>query len=192
MRLLRIILVVLVVLLLISLVFAVVFGGKKSSNNKSTTTDTTTLSSAANTDATVSFLTDGAINSNEAHRQINITVSKTARTLTIYQGYQQQVLSTQSFSNNQQAYESFLNALDVAGFTKERTNATVTDIAGQCPLGLRYIYSSTAIPNVPNNLWAATCGAKLGNFGGTTGTINTLFQAQIPNYSSLVSNVKLN
>ena len=191
MRLLRILLVIGVVLLLISFVFVLIFGGKKDTTKTPPTTNTTSLTSAANTDATVTFLTDGIITSNDAHRQIGITISKTARTLTVYQGYQGAVLSTQSLVNNEQAYASFLNAIDVAGFTNQRAKITEANIAGQCPLGLRYIYSSTAIQNVPSSLWTSTCGRVNGTFGGNISTINNLFQLQIPNYTATVSTVRL-
>jgi hypothetical protein len=195
MRFLRIILVIFVCILLIASIFILLFGGSKTKTTTSSTTTTTEpagLAGASNGSATVSFLLDGVINGDDMHRQINITVSKNSRTLTIIQGYQGNVLSTYSYVNNQSAYESFLNALNTAGFTKERDNPTTTSVSGQCPLGYRYIYSSTGIQGIPNNLWTTTCGPKSGTFGGNAGTVNQLFQAQIPNYSTLVSQVKLN
>lgn len=192
MRILRLILVVFVVILFIATLFFLIFGlskDKKIATNTATSVSTG-VAAAANSDATVSFVNDGQINGNEAHKQITITISKTARTMTVYQGYEGKVAGTFSFVNNQSAFEDFLAAINDAGFTKERVNPTTASVTGQCPLGSRYIYSSTAIQNVPNNLWTTTCGSKTGTFGGNSGLINQLFQLQIPNYSTLVSQVK--
>jgi uncharacterized protein YpmB len=197
MRILRILLVVFVFILVIALIINFIFGGSNTSETSDsadapTSSPAQQFADAATTDATVSFVTDGVINGNEQHRQIQIVVSKNARTLTIIQGYQGQVLSTQSFSNNTDAFSEFLSAIYAAGFTSERTNVEQTDMDGQCSLGYRYIYSSTGISNVPPSLWTTTCSVKTGTFGGKVSTVNSLFQKQIPNYSSLVNGVSLN
>jgi len=193
MRVVRVLLVVLAIILLLALVAALVFGGNKKSNTTQVqATPQTDIATVSDSNATVTFLTQGAINGNDQHRQIQITVSKSSRILTIIQGYQGKVLSTQSFANNQPAFEGFLAAIQNAGFVKERANPTTTNIAGQCPLGVRYIYSSTNIANVPNNLWTSSCDIrKGGTFAGNVSTVNSLFQMQIPNYNSLVSGVQL-
>ena len=195
MRILRIILIIGAVLLLVFLIANLVFRPTKKATNTAATTTTNVadeFAKAGGTDAVVSFQTDGVINGNDQHRQITISVSKNSRTLTVYQGYQGSVLSTQSFANNEDAFQSFLNAIYNAGFTKVKSNSTQTNIAGACPLGNRFIYSSQNIAGAPEPLWAATCSAKIGTFGGNGGTINSLFRLQIPNYNSLVNGVNLN
>ena len=196
MRILRIVLIVCAAILLLFLLVNLIFRPAKKSSTSSNSTPTVSLSetfaSAGGTDAVVTFQTDGVINGNDQHRQIQISVSKTSRTLTVFQGYQGSVLSTQSFSNNDSAFQGFLNAIYGAGFTNTKSNSTQTNIAGACPLGNRFIYSSKNISGAPASLWAATCGNKIGTFGGNVTTVNTLFRSQIPNYNSLVSGVNLN
>lgn len=197
MRILRFLLVVFVVILILAILVSLIFGGSNdtktdTASDAPTSTPAQQFANAATTDATVSFVTDGIINGNELHRQIQIVISKNARTLTIIQGYQGQVLSTQSFTNNSDAFSDFLSAIYASGFTNERTNVSQPNIEGQCPLGHRYIYSSTDIANVPSSLWTSTCTLKSGTFGGNVSTTNSLFQKQIPNYSSLVNSVNLN
>lgn len=190
MRILRLLLGIFVILLILAILASLIFGG--SDSDKQESSQKATLSSftgAASTDATVTFLTDGAINSEQNHRQVQITISRSAAIMTVFQGYQGLVLKTQSFGNNEQAYKAFLGAIFVAGFTLERSDAP--DISGQCPLGQRYIYSSVDIANVPNDLWTSSCGTKTGSFGGNSSLINQLFQMQIPNYSTFMSGVSL-
>lgn len=194
MRILRFVLIICAAILLLFLLVNLIFRPAK--KTATTTTPTTSLSdtfaSAGGTDAVVSFQTNGVINGNDIHREIKITISKNARTLTVYQGYQGSVLSTQSFANNDNAFQSFLNAIYGAGFTTKKTNSTQTNLAVACPLGNRYVYASQNISGAPDSLWASTCGGKTGTYGGNIGTVNTLFRSQIPNYNNLVSQVNLN
>lgn len=196
MRILRFILVIGAILLLLFLVVNLVFRPAKKTTTSSTSNTAASLSEtfakAGGSDAIVTFTIDGVINGNDQHRQILISVTKNSRTLTVFQGYQRSVLSTQSFANNDNAFQSFLNALYTAGFTAKKTNSTQTNIAGQCPLGNRFIYDSENIEGAPHDLWAATCTTKIGTFGGNVNTVNRLFQLQIPDYNTLVNGVNLN
>ncbi len=192
MRFLRYVLLLFAVLLILAILVSVLFGGdKKSPAKPSEQLTQASFASAASTDSSVVFLTDGVINSNENHRQIQITVSKSLRVINIIQGYQGNIIQTQSYANNEQAYNSFLNSIYVNGFTAVNTNAPVTNIAGQCALGYRYTYTSNNIPNTPTNVWATTCN-KNGTSKGNVPTLNQLFQFQIPNYQQIVSTVNLN
>ena len=143
--------------------------------------------------SSVSFLNEGVTNSDTDHRSIKITVSSSSVVLSVYKGYTYQTLSTQSFANNQTSYLEFLHAIYNLGYTSERARPAVRSIAGQCPFGQKFTYSSDSISHAPASLWTTTCiGAGAGTFSGKTQSINTLFQNQVPGYGNLINQVNLN
>jgi hypothetical protein len=146
----------------------------------------------AATDATVSFTTDGIINGDEMHRAIRITISSNQRTLDVLQGYNPTVIQSKSFVNNQEAYDVFLRAINNSGYlVKTKNSKAVSDERGLCPLGFRYILDLNQDGDDLSRLWASSCGSKVGNSAANIPTISQLFEDQIPNYSSLVSQVNL-
>lgn len=146
----------------------------------------------AATSATVSFTTDGIINGDELHRSIRITVSNNTRTLDVLQGYNPQVIQTNTFVNNQEAYDIFLRAISNEGFLlKTKSSKAVTDERGLCPLGFRYILDLNQDGDDLSRLWASTCGSKVGDAAGAISTLQELFEDQIPNYQNLVGQVNL-
>ena len=191
MRILRYIIWFLIILLILAVLGNLIFGGKKSSETTEDLSPQTTYASSAGSNSSVTFVTAGIINGTEMHRSIRITISNTSRVLDIIEGYSGKVISTQSYVNNQEAYQEFLSSIYKAGYTTENPNNTNPEIAGRCPLGTRYIYTSSEIPNVPDELWTSTCANVAGTFGGDSNTINQLFRLQIPNYSKQTSTVNL-
>lgn len=147
----------------------------------------------AETNATVSFTTQGIVNADDLHRSIRITVSANQTQLDVLQGYNPRVVSSKTFINNQEAYSVFLKSIDKVGFLVKTKNPKVTaDPAGYCPLGYRYVYELNNDGDDLSKLWASTCGKAVGTSGAVTSTLNVLFQHQIPNYSTLVGQVNLN
>jgi len=141
--------------------------------------------------ATVSFTTEGPTNADENHRSIIMTVSNNIRSLEVTSGYQGQVIQSKSYGNNVSAFREFLAGLQTEGFLIQRSKTTVASIQGQCPLGIKYTFASTGINGAPDNLWTTSCLSKTRTFGGSLGVIKQLFQNQIPDYNSLVSDVDL-
>lgn len=159
-------------------------GGKKSS----TTSTKKSLPDYANTDAVVSFQTDGTINADSLHNQIRISVSREQVVYEQISGYQGNVVATSSFVNNQEAFSNFLYAIGYAGFTQGRKDGTSP--IGHCPLGKRYTFKLVDGSQVVENYWSTSCNEK-GNFKGNLQLNIKLFQLQVPGYSSLVNNVDL-
>jgi hypothetical protein len=174
-------------ILILVLVFFFGLGG----NNPTSPAKRINLQDYADSNAVVSFTTDGIINGDDIHRAIRINISSTNRELVIYQGYQSNVLSTTSFSNNSSAYKQFLAALQTAGWLTQVKRPATTDINGKCPLGNRYIYNNQNIDSAPDNLWTTTCSGIKGTFAGNISLVNQLFRNQITGYSNLVSGVSL-
>lgn len=150
------------------------------------------LDDYAQTDATVSFTTDGIVNADELHRAIRITVSANQMELDVTQGYNPRVIQSKTFVNNEEAYTVFLKAIANSGFVaKNKKSRSSADPAGQCPLGFRYILNLNQDGDDLSNLWSSSCGTAVGNSAGLITTIQTLFQYQIPNYQSLTDQVNL-
>ncbi|MBX4201651.1 hypothetical protein KW803_02020 [Candidatus Saccharibacteria bacterium] len=186
----RLILAVIGIFIFMVILVALLFGGNKKPATPGEALKP--LPDYADTNATVSFTTDGIINGDEMHRGIRITVSANQRSLDVLQGYNPRVIQSQTFVNNQEAYKVFLTAIANAGFLTKSKKVPATAVeTGQCPLGFRYNYTLQDTGNDLSNLWSTSCGSKTGTSGGSTSLLSTLFQRQIPNYSNLVSNVNL-
>lgn len=147
----------------------------------------------ANTDATVVLTIDGVVNGDETHRQIRITVGQAERDLDIIQGYSGHVLENHVYYNTVDAYSVFLKSIQKGGFLSKNRKAKVSnDPQGYCPLGFRYIYNLNQAGDSLSSLWASSCGTSTGNLGGSSSLLNSLFKAQIPDYSKVTQNVDLN
>jgi len=146
----------------------------------------------ADTYAEVIMTMDGRVVGDDKHRAIKITVDQFQRRIDIIGGYQGNILETHTFTNNQAAYDVFLRSLRTEGFTT-RLKATryPNDERGQCPLGTRTIFELNDSGESLSRLWASTCGSKVGTFGGSTSALQTLFQGQITDYSTLISKAKV-
>lgn len=147
------------------------------------------LADYATTSVEVRLTTSGIINGDDAHREVVITVGRTERVAQVVQGYQGNVIKTQTFENNDTAYAAFLSALDIAGFSKQKPSKFKTE-AGQCALGQRYVYE--IINNGDDNLrtWSTSCGGSA-TFAGNPALVRQLFQNQITDYTQFTSGVIL-
>jgi hypothetical protein len=146
----------------------------------------------AETDASVSFTTDGIVNGDEMHRSIRITISSNQREVDVLQGYNPQVIQSKTFINNQEAYEVFLKSINHYGFLAKSKNTKIpTSPSGQCPLGFRYILDLNQDGDDLSQTWASSCGKSVGNSLASVSTVRQLFENQIPSYDSLVGGVSL-
>lgn len=149
------------------------------------------MSDFADTDTSVVYTAEGITNGDESHHSIIITVNQDSRTVEVISGYQDAVIESQSFANNSSAFKEFLAGLQIEGFITKRNHPSVTDIEGQCPLGVKYRFDSTDITGAPSDLWITSCSSKIGTFGGSLSGVQQMFQLQIPNYNKIVSGVDL-
>lgn len=177
-----------IIIFIIVLVVILTHGGKK----PSTANPVMPLPSYAGTNADVSFTTDGMVNADQLHRSIRITVSNSEVTLDVLKGYNPQIIRSKTFENNQEAYTVFLKAINNAGFLAKTNNKKIPDDdAGQCPLGTRFIMTLDNEGTDLSRTWASSCGGSVGTSKAALGTIQTLFQAQVPGYESITSDVDL-
>jgi hypothetical protein len=156
-----------------------------------TLTGSQVLSQYANNSTTDVRLTiDGPVNSPQEHRQIRITVSQNQITADVLQGYNSQVLRSNSYVNDPTSYVAFLRSLQLAGYTKGITTATARDERGYCPTGDRFIYEViTGNQSDKQRFWYTSCGQ--GSYKGNSQLTNVLFKAQVPDYDTLTGDVQL-
>jgi len=133
---------------------------------------------------------DGPITAEQTHREVKIDISQNQAILTVYQGYEQTVLRSQSYANNQSAFAVFLHALNVNGFTKGNPDPSMRDERGYCAAGDRYIFSLTNDGKDIQRYWTTSCNTG-GTYNGNRPETIDLFQKQIPDYSKLTTNVAI-
>lgn len=150
-----------------------------------------TLADYASTNTVMQLTIDGPLVADELHQGLRITVGQTQNVIQTYQGYQNNVTSTQAYPSNQTAYDQFLRALQLYGFTRGNKDPNKADERGYCPNGDRYIYEilNDSNSNV-QRWWSTSCGGQ-GNFAGLPNQVRQLFIKQIPDYNKIVSKVRL-
>lgn len=174
------------VILVVVLVIRGITGGRSENENQINLVD------YANTNAMVSIYVDGVINANQVHNAYAITVGRSEARMEVYQGYEKQVIQAKNYANNNDAYASFLRALQFAGFTKGQVpvDSEKNDPRGTCANGRRYILTISNGTSEIQRFWTTSCGGQ-GSFKGNAGQILVLFQRQIPDYSKLISRTNL-
>ena len=148
------------------------------------------LVSQADNDSTMRLTTQGRINSDQEHRQIVISVSRSQVQMQVMGGYQNNVIDTATFANNEAAYANFLRALDLAGFTNGNDDEALRDERGYCPRGQRFIYEANG-DNLDTRFWSTSCSSTRRTSQANTSTVIDLFRAQVPDYSKRTSSVRL-
>ena len=145
---------------------------------------------SSDTGSNVTWTMQGPVEGQDQRRSVRITVSPNERRLEILAGYEESVERTQTFSNNTQAYETFIQALNNAGFARER-DVPLKDERGVCPLGNRFIYELRDDGDQKLRTWSASCNTAAGPFAGNALLTRQLFQRQIPDYNKQVRDVNL-
>lgn len=144
------------------------------------------LANYATTGTIVRFVQSGPIVADKQHQQVRITVGRDQVLFERLQGYQGEVVSTQRYDNNPDSYAQFLQALQVAGFTRGDIGSNVPkDERGHCPTGKRYIYEAIGDGENKIRWWSTSCSGGEGNFNGRAGDVRRLFINQVPDYRQL-------
>lgn len=180
------IIIILTVVLGIILLFVLIGGGpkKKAATPATQPKKALTLNDYATRDSTVTFTSQGLINSEEEHRSMQISVSRGTRTIKLIKGFQNTVIQSASFTNNPDAYNTFIHALSNVGFGATR-KSTITDETGVCPTGQRFIYQLSDNNDEVFRLWSASCTP--GTTTANASTVDLLFQRQIPDYATVTA-----
>ena len=160
------------------------FGPTESSQ---TTTTQKALTEYAKADTSVRLHVGGPIVANEKYVSYDIEVTQTTRKITTYKTFQNVVTSVKSYDNNQEAYLNFLTALQINGYLTKANSATTTDSTAQCSTGKRYTYYLYESAQVKSDLWSTSCNGRVGTLGGNGSAIRSLYQAQIPDFNTIVT-----
>jgi hypothetical protein len=172
--------------LLIALIIILVSGGSGGSSKVPSTSKT--LDSYASTDARVRMTILGPVVANSNYEGLRITIDKNRATFEQLQNYDNRVVDSKTFDNTQLAYQSFLKALDKAGFTKGNAELKDADYRGFCPLGSTYIFELIDKDNAIERFWSNSCGDPKTYYGNLSLTME-LFRRQIPGYNQLSSKI---
>jgi hypothetical protein len=150
------------------------------------------LTSYATTNSTVQFIISGPITADQTHQSVTMNVGQIESVINVIQGYQGQVISSKSYSNNETSYLNFLSALQLAGFSQGTSSQQTTADLGYCPFGDKYnlqIIDGTG--QAIQNYWTDSCSNSDGTFRGVRSTVEQLFTNQIPDYDTLTLNVNI-
>jgi hypothetical protein len=177
-----------VIILLILLIVLIAHGGSKA---KLVPASSRTLESYAQTNAVVDITIDGPITAPQNHEKVEISVSNTSATIQVFQGYDGNVVASKSYPNTEVSFNSFLHALDYAGFTKGNDAISSAAETGACALGNRYSLQLQQNGKYLENYWTTNCGNVNHSFEGDFGDTMELFENQIPDYNDIVNNVNI-
>ncbi len=106
------------------------------SNSAINTNDDIDVSSVA----VARFTVSGPIVASTEHRSYEVEVNPSVVTITLYSDYGQTELNQKSYKNNQEAFDTFVEALDVANIEKRISGTSEEDdynYEGECPTGKR-------------------------------------------------------
>lgn len=169
--------------------------GPKSQTQKETKVDDNQKQAKRLTDyagsntSRVVLIEQGKLVGDDSYKSIRITISRDRRSVEVLDSYSLRVEKSQEFSNSQVAYETFLHALDKAGYTNTQGD-TKSDERGVCPTGNRYVYEVIDGTEQVQRSWSTSCSNKQGTYAGASIT-KQLFRSQITDYSKFVSGIKL-
>jgi hypothetical protein len=147
------------------------------------------LTTYARTGTVMRLTIDGPINADLQHQGVRITVGRSETQVEILQGYRQIPVASQTYTSNEEAYGTFLRALQLMNYDRGDKNPTLRDERGFCPDGNRYIFEIANGSNQIQRYWRTSC--KEGNFKGDLPGIVDLFENQIPDYGKFIKGVEL-
>jgi len=175
-----------VIIIIVLLVMSLGSVGKKS-KPKTTNND---LISYATKDSSVRMVVDGPVTANQDHFKVVVTVSSKKTVYEQINGYDGKVIKSETFDNNLNSYTNFLSALQRASYMRGDKDPNHANYQGFCSLSNRYIFSLSQDNKLVQQFWTTDCGNPKTYFGNFYLTYN-LFQAQVPNYSDLTSDLSL-
>ena len=149
------------------------------------------LADYASTDTVVRMIVANSVQAIDMHRRVEITVGRDSAEFVLFRGYDGEELNSKRYGMNEQAYESFLRALDISGrYTEGNPDPDLEDERGYCAIGSRYVFEIVdGDGEVIQHYWSTSCGPK--TFDGDTDTVRQLFELQIPDYDDLLDDVDI-
>lgn len=190
----RIVPIILVILIVVVAVVALISVGRSLFGGGSEMTVNTGKEALVDTslDRSVRMTVRGNIVGDNVFHTYAVTVTPTNRNITTYRGYLLNQVATQDLENNSKAYEQFVYALDRAKMMDgTEPEGEANDTRGVCAEGKLYRYDVMQGSNIVKSLWTTTCGQSRGSLKAVNQVLFRLFNAQIPDYAKLTSQVNL-
>lgn len=140
--------------------------------------------------AVAAYKVTGPIVANEDQRSYTIVVSANTVTMKTFGSFGKTLIAEKSYTNTPIAFESFLSALANANVTALQRNASTEftfEDQGVCARGRKFFVE------LDTNIfrWSTSCGKNEGNAGFNMSPVSTLFQRQVPDFSTLTSGLRL-
>lgn len=136
----------------------------------------------------VNMTVRGPIVAQENFTSYRVAVSNSERSMNVYKGYLEEQTNGKTLSNNTQAYEQFVYALDKANMAqgKDQANDDTNDLRGICAGGYVYEFTVLSGGNETRKLWTSTCDGSKGTLGASKDQLSRLFLAQVPGSNELI------
>ncbi len=139
----------------------------------------------------------GPITAQENHYSIALTISASARNLTIWRSYDGSVMTSEDLTNSAASFNDLLSALNRAGYMKEAK--AEEENQGICAVGQLinfeiFEYKTNEQGETKEEggkrLWTTSCNGLTGSFDGLTTNVIDLFLDQIPDARNRISAAK--
>jgi len=180
--------------ILLIVVILLIWGLISIANNIFTSSDDASIEDIANRELldvdVAQFTVGGPIVATKEHRSYVVEVNPSVVTMTLYSDYGQKELEQKSYKNNQDAFDSFVEALDNANVLARESGTDEEDdlqYEGACSLGRRYIVTLDDI----DTRWTTSCRLEDGTMGGDASVIRRLFDNQVPDARDILQGTGL-
>ncbi len=182
-------------IIFLTVVFGILFilflifgsGTKKNAAPSAAPQKPLTVRDYTNRDSRMVYTVEGNVRGNNMYRAVRTTVTREYRLIEVIEGYQNNVIKSQKEANNQEAYATFLAAIESKGYGKERKTKKADD-EGACPLGQKFVYEIYDGQKQVQRFWATTCGSQ-GTSGANNPVVRILFDRQITNRDRFMFNI---
>jgi hypothetical protein len=136
----------------------------------------------------VTMTVRGPIVAQENFTSYRVSASSSERSMDVYKGYLEEQTNGKKLSNNTQAYEQFVYALDKANMAKgaDQANDDTNDLRGICAGGYVYEFAVLSGGNEVRKLWTSTCDGSKGNLDASKDQLSRLFLSQVPGSNELI------
>ena len=188
-----IIIIIIVALIIAALVTAgrMLFSKSRTDKKDEQQTSETFQEALLNTDGshTVRWTVRGPIVADENYKSYQIVVTPTSRVFTTYSGYLDKVIDIKSYSNNTDAYEQFVYALDKTSIGKTR-DADQEDFRGVCATkGIAFKFDILKNDADDKSVWSSTCKESPGTMTADPLKVQALFVNQIPDFQPVFNKI---
>lgn len=180
----------LVIVLLFVVIFMIIRGGGE--EGKVPEAERELTSYADDSDAAVVFTTIGPVVAPQDHSEAQIVITNSDSSIDVMQGFDGNVINSQSYPMTTSAFGEFLHALDRAGYTEGNTAEDLKDDRGFCPTGSRYIFEVRDGSKTVQRFWATSCRNAPKTYRGNLNLTLELFRSQIPDYADITEDANIN